>query len=144
MEGVGKGSKPVGCGPTNRGFKSHRSPQLKEDKMRCLNCHKYTNSGFLFFRKGAKFIEERGGIDPETYECISIDRKEILRIFIFCSKDCERGFFLDKRWFNKSELSLHRRLISRDEVLAEFQAVLLSDKEEQKDLIYILGQSIWR
>ena len=112
--------------------------------MRCLNCHKDTNSGFLFSRKGTKFTEERGGINPETYECISIDRKEILRIFVFCSKDCEREFFLDKRWFNKSELSLHHRLISRDEVLAEFQAVLLSDKEEQKDLIYILGQSVWR
>ena len=29
MEGVGKGSKPVGCGPTNRGFESHRSPHCK-------------------------------------------------------------------------------------------------------------------
>jgi len=112
--------------------------------MKCLNCLNESNSGVLWFRSGNKWIDEQGGIDPETYEFVPLERKEIVRIFMFCSKECEREFFLDPRWFKKSEVPLCRRLISREEVIAEFQAVLLSDKEEQKDLVYILGQSVWR
>ena len=112
--------------------------------MRCLNCRNNIYSGLLWFRKGMAFIDEEGGIDPDTYEWMPIKREEIVRIFAFCSKNCEKDFFLDKRWFNKTEMPIRHRLISLDEVIAEFQEVLLSDKEEQKDLVYILGQSVWR
>jgi len=112
--------------------------------MKCLNCLNESSSGVLWFRSGRKWIDKQGGIDPETYEFVPLEREEIVRVFMFCSKECEREFFLDDRWFKKSEVPISRRLISREEVIAEFQAVLLSDKEEQKDLVYILGQSVWR
>lgn len=110
--------------------------------MKCPSCKKQITSGVLFFRPGAKF--EARGLNPETCLFESITRKEIVRIVAFCSNVCKTEFFLHRDRFNKFEIPLQRRLISREEVIVEFQKILLSDKKEQKDLVYILGQSVWR
>lgn len=111
-------------------------------KMKCPACKKAITSGVLFFRPGSTYTAR--GLNPETRRFTPIERHTINRIIAFCSVKCVQTFFLNPDRFNKTKVPFQRRLISRNEALKEFQAVLLSNKEDQKDLVYILGQTIWR
>ena len=109
--------------------------------MKCLNCKKDLTSGILWGRMGDKYQSK--SIDLNTFKSVPMEIHKIVRMFGFCDKKCEEDFFLDKRWFDKKELSLRARLISRDEVIEQLEkASLASDNEDEKDLIYILRRSI--
>jgi len=111
--------------------------------MKCLNCKKILTSGILMFVPGDSY--DAFGIDTETYEQVSIERHEVKRVIAFCDKKCREELFFNKRGLNKLETPFNKRLITREQAIAEFQKVLIeSDDEERKDLVYVLGKSIWR
>jgi hypothetical protein len=110
--------------------------------MKCVGCQKHITSGVLFYRPGATYAAR--GLDPETYRFTPIKRDNLARIVVFCDEKCVEDFFFHRDRFDKLQVPLSRRLISRAEVITQFQAGLFSDNEDQKDLVYILGQSVWR
>jgi hypothetical protein len=111
--------------------------------MKCLNCKKILTSGILMFVPGDSYTSF--GIDTETYKYVPIERHEVKRIIAFCNKKCREELLFNKRGLNKLETPFNKRLITREQVIAEFQKVLIeSDDEERKDLVYVLGKSIWR
>lgn len=98
--------------------------------MKCLNCKKNLNSGILW------------GLWGESKEKLPMTK----RIFAFCNEVCQEQFFMDKRWFSKTEISLWKRIKTRQEVIQELQeAFLKSDNDNEKDLIDVLRKEMaWK
>ena len=112
------------------------------EEMKCPTCKKQITSGVLFSRTGATGAVR--GLDPDTCRFVTIERHEIKRLVVFCDEKCVEAFFFHPDRLNKLEVPLKRRLISREEVITQFQKVLFTDDEDKKDLVYVLGQSVWR
>lgn len=111
--------------------------------MKCPNCKKTINSGILFAVEGPKYRGKT--VDPDTQKYVPLECVTFHRFILFCDRACVEAFFLHRDRLRKEITSFERRLITRRQVLREFQRVLIeSDREEEKALVYVLGQNIWR
>jgi hypothetical protein len=97
--------------------------------MKCVNCGKHLTSGHIWGVSQGRFLTQ--GVSMPLFK----------RLFVFCDDKCSDAFFLSKDRMSKTDC-FRRRLKTREQVFHQWQnAMLQSDNEDVKDLLYVLRKS---